>query len=114
MNGLQRLWIGSLDSTVTTEELRSLFKSHGVRTSEIHVYLKKARRAGRAFGFAFAYVADDEVENAIRLLDGQLLHGNALSVQVGNVQRAHRGGQAGRARIARERYNGSQVSQQVG
>ena len=65
----KRIYCGNLSFQATEDEVRSLFEPHGEVTS---VHMVMDRETGRARGFAFVEMADEQAAAAaIQALDGQ-------------------------------------------
>ena len=83
----QKLYVGNLPSSVTSDDLKTLFSSHG----EVHsVNLITDRDTGRPRGFGF--VEMENTQAAIDALNGHEFEGHALNV---NVARERSGGGGG-------------------
>ncbi len=75
---MKKLFVGNMDFHTTENELRALFEPFGA-IGEIHIATD--RETGRARGFAFVEMQDDEsAEKAIAALNGKELNGRALNV----------------------------------
>ncbi len=75
---MKKLYVGNMSFDTTESELRSLFEPFG-EIGGIHVATDRA--TGRARGFAFVEMMDDEsASKAIAALDGKVLAGRALKV----------------------------------
>ncbi len=75
---MKKLFVGNLNFQTTESELRSLFEPFG-SVGEVHVVTD--RDTGRARGFAFVEMTDDEsAEKAIAALNGKEMNGRALNV----------------------------------
>ncbi len=83
----QKLYVGNLPFSVTSDDLQALFAEYG----EIHsVNLITDRDTGRPRGFGF--VEMENAEAAISALNGHELQGRALNV---NIARERQGGGGG-------------------
>jgi len=72
------IYVGNLNYSVKEEELNELFSEFG---EVVSVKLIKDRETGRAKGFAFVEMAnDDEATKAIENLDGSDLEGRNMKV----------------------------------
>jgi len=72
------IYVGNLNYSVKEEELNELFSEYG---EVISVKLIKDRETGRAKGFGFVEMAnDDEASKAIESLDGSDLEGRNMKV----------------------------------
>jgi len=95
-----RIYVGNLDYSVTSEELRSLFEPYGtVDWAEIQVKM----RTGRSRGFGLVDMPDDaQAQAAIDALHGSEMHGRELVVNESRPRRSVRdmysGGWAAAAR----------------
>ena len=91
----QKLFIGGLPFTTSTEQLRQLFNQiDGVDD----VTIVTDRDTGRSRGFGFAEMASSEAANeAIRKFNGYALDGRTLRVEVSkpSAPRANGGGYRG-------------------
>lgn len=88
-----RIYVGNLDYTVNTDELRSMFEPFGeVSWAEIQT---KAR-TGQSRGFGLVDMPNDqEAENAIENLNGREHQGRALTVNESRPRRTVRDMYAG-------------------
>lgn len=94
-----RLYVGNLSYDVTNESLRSCFAECG-EVSDMHIATD--RDTGRARGFAFVTMKTDaDAANALSQLNGALLDGRALRVNIAEPRpqrgddRGARGGHRG-------------------
>ena len=75
---MKNLFVGNLNFQTTESELTALFKGFG-QVTRVHVAMD--RETGRARGFAFVEMPnDEEAAKAIAGLDGKELGGRALKV----------------------------------
>ncbi len=75
---MKKLYVGNMSFETTESELRSLFEPFG-EIGSIHVATDRA--TGRARGFAFVEMPDDEsARKAMAALDGNVVAGRALKV----------------------------------
>jgi cold-inducible RNA-binding protein len=75
---MKNLFVGNMSFQTTESELSELFKAFG-RVSRVHIAME--RETGRARGFAFVEMPnDDEAAKAIAGLDGKNLGGRHLKV----------------------------------
>ena len=87
----QKLYVGNLPFSVTTDDLQGLFSQHG----EVHsVNIISDRDTGRPRGFGF--VEMENAEAAIDALNGHELEGRALNVNVARERQSGGGGGGGR------------------
>ncbi|KAJ3107150.1 hypothetical protein HK100_003640 [Physocladia obscura] len=77
-SALARLYVGSIDFSLTEEDIRTLFEVHG----EIEfVNLHKDTETGRSKGFAFIqFKRDESARNALEKMHGYELKGRQLKV----------------------------------
>jgi cold-inducible RNA-binding protein len=107
--GMKNLFVGNMSFQTTEGELSALFKPFGQVT---RVHLVMDRETGRARGFAFVEMPnDDEAAKAIAGLDGKELGGRNLKVNEarpkaagGGGFRSGGGGGRGRERFSNEDY----------
>jgi len=79
-----RLYVGNLSFDATADDLREIFSETGEVVDSIIV---TRPGGGRPRGFGFVTMASDaEGEEAIRQLDGQLVAGRALKVNVAKAR----------------------------
>ncbi len=75
---MKKLFVGNLSFRTTESELRALFEPFGEVSS---VHIATDRDTGRARGFGFVEMADDQAANtAIDSLNGREVNGRALNV----------------------------------
>ncbi len=111
---MKKLFVGNLNFQTTESELRALFEPFG-EIGDVHIATD--RNTGRARGFAFVELNDDEsAEKAIAALNGKDVNGRALNVNEarpktpgggggsrgGGFRDEHRGGGFGGGRQRRE------------
>lgn len=84
----QKLYVGNLPFSVTSDELRELFSQH---TEVDSVNIVTDRETGRPRGFGFVEL--ESIDGVIEALDGQEFKGRALAV---NLARERGGGGSGR------------------
>lgn len=87
-----RLYVGNLPYSVTDDELRSIFEEFG---SVIDSKVIMDRETGRARGFGFVEMSDDDGPRAIEELNGREIGGRPLVV---NEARERQGGGGGGGR----------------
>lgn len=73
----QKLYVGNLPFTITEDEIRDLFSSHGAVHS---VRLVNDRETGRPRGFGFVEMETDGADTARDALDGTQFGGRTLRV----------------------------------
>jgi RNA recognition motif-containing protein len=108
--GMKNLFVGNMSFQTTEGELSALFKPFGQVT---RVHLVMDRETGRARGFAFVEMPnDEEAAKAIAALDGKELGGRNLKVNEARPKAAGGGprpgggggGGRGRERFSNEDY----------
>ncbi len=100
----KKLYVGNLPFSATEDELRGVFERHG---SVDTVNVITDRETGRARGFAFVEMSDENAANeAIRALDDSEMGGR--NIRVNEAQDRQRGGGGGGGggggRGGRDRY----------
>lgn len=89
---MKNLFVGNMSFQTTESDLRALFEPFGQIT---RVHMAMDRETGRARGFAFVEMANDEdAAKAIAALDGKEVGGRNLKVNEARP-RAERGGGSG-------------------
>jgi RNA recognition motif-containing protein len=89
----KRLYVGNLDYGVTDSDLEKMFAAHGTVES---AQVVMDRDTGRSKGFGFVEMkTDQEAQEAIAALNGQLSGGRNLTVNEARP-REDRGGGGGR------------------
>ena len=90
---MKRLYVGNMSFDTTESDLRTLFADFG-EVGEVHLVTDRA--TGRARGFAFVEMQDDEgAGKAIAALDGKVYGGRPLNVNEARPKESgggHRGG----------------------
>lgn len=83
-----RIYVGNLNYSVTSEDLRSLFEQHGtVDSAEVQV----KTRTGQSRGFGLVDMSNDnEAEAAIAALNGKDHQGRPLTVNESRPRRTVR------------------------
>jgi RNA recognition motif-containing protein len=77
---LRNIFVGNLPFTVTEDEIRQAFEAYGAVD---RISLMTDRDTGRSRGFAFVQMNDDEAaDKAIAALNGSMLGGRALNVNI--------------------------------
>ena len=106
---MKNLFVGNLSFQTTESELTALFKEFG-QVSRVHVAMD--RETGRARGFAFVEMPnDEEAAKAIAALNGKELGGRALKVNEARPKtersgpRSSGGGGGGRGGFSNEDYS---------
>lgn len=74
----KKLFVGGLPWSTTSDELQSLFESHGI---VVNAFIVKDRETGRSKGFGFVEM-DDGADEAVAALDGSDLGGRTIRVDV--------------------------------
>ena len=88
----QRIYVGNLPFSATTEEVEELFASYG---EVISVALPTDRETGRPRGFGFVEMEDAAANEAIRALDGTDFGGRNLRVNPAQPRESRGGGGGG-------------------
>ncbi|BDG60883.1 RNA recognition motif domain-containing protein [Caldinitratiruptor microaerophilus] len=78
------LYVGNLPWATTEEELRRAFAAHGTVHS---ARIITDRESGRSRGFGFVEVADEDADRIVSAMNGQLLGGREITVNVAQNQR---------------------------
>jgi cold-inducible RNA-binding protein len=106
---MKNLFVGNLSFQTTESELTALFKEFG-QVTRVHVAMD--RETGRARGFAFVEMPnDEEAAKAIAGLNGKDLGGRALKVNEARPKpergapRSSGGGGRGRGGFSNEDYS---------
>lgn len=101
---MKSLFVGNLSFQTTESDVRAAFEAYGEIT---RVQLMTDRETGRARGFGFVEMSDDQAAaNAITGLNGKQLDGRALTVNEAKP-RAERGSSGGRGGYSRDDYRGA-------
>ena len=105
---MKNLFVGNLTFQTTESELTSLFQGFG-QVTRVHVVMD--RETGRARGFAFVEMPnDEEAAKAIAALDGKDFGGRTIKVNEArpkterNAPRSSGGGGRGRGGFSNEDY----------
>src|SRR5438445_7303369 len=108
---MKNLFVGNMSFQTTEGELRALFEPFG-QITRVHVAMD--RETGRARGFAFVEMPnDEEAAKAIAALDGKEVGGRNLKVNEARPKtersgpRGGGGGFRGRDRFSNEDYSGA-------
>ena len=78
------IYVGNLPWSATEDAVRDLFSAHG---DPLSVKLISDRETGRARGFGFVEMEDDDAQNAISALNGMDFGGRALRVNKAEERR---------------------------
>lgn len=89
-----KMYVGNLPWSVSSEDLHQLFSAHGtVRSAEVI----KDRETGRSRGFGFVEMENQQdMEAAIQALNGHALNGRPLTVNEARERTPRAGGGSGR------------------
>jgi RNA recognition motif-containing protein len=87
-----RIYVGNLSEKTTDDDLRLAFAPHGLVVSA-NVMVDRATRRSRGFGFV-EMATEELAQAAIAAMNGQMLDGQALTVNEAKAREA-RGGAAG-------------------
>ena len=91
MHMSKRLYIGNLSSTTTKAALTEAFQQDGRQVSTVELVM--SREVGHSRGFGFVEMASDgDGEAAMKALDGSVIDGRALKVQVAAERKSRFGG----------------------
>ena len=106
---MKNLFVGNMSFQTTESDLRMLFEPFG---QIIRVHIAKDRETGRARGFAFVEMAnDEEAAKAITALDGKEVAGRNLKVNEARPKAERSGprggGDRGRSGFSNEDYRES-------
>src|SRR3954470_8137085 len=100
---MKSLFVGNMSFQTTENDLRELFKELG-QVTRIHMAMD--RETGRARGFAFVEMPnDEEAGKAIAALDGKELGGRNLKVNEARPKVAGGGSRSGGGGRGRERFS---------
>jgi len=90
----KKLYVGNLDYGVTDSVLEQMFAAHGtVESAQVIM----DRDTGRSKGFGFVEMkTDQEAQDAIAALNGQLTNGRNLTVNEAKPREDRGGGRGGR------------------
>jgi RNA recognition motif-containing protein len=100
-----KLFIGNLSFKVADSELNELFAGLNIPASKIQVM--REVDTGRSRGFAFAELAPEaNMEEAIKLLNGKVLDGRALTVNEARPQGSRGGSSRGGFGRDRGKFSG--------
>jgi RNA recognition motif-containing protein len=91
-----RLYVGNLPFSATTETLRQAFASSG-NVTDVHVVTDRDSGQSRGFGFV-TMGSDQEAANAMAAMNGANLDGRALRVNEAEERPQRSGGGPGGAR----------------
>jgi RNA recognition motif-containing protein len=93
---MKKIYVGNLPFSATEDDVRELFGRYGEVES---VNLITDRETGRARGFGFVEMGEEDATNAIRSLDGETMDGRQLK-----VNEARPRGEGGGGRGRRDRW----------
>lgn len=88
----QRIYVGNLPYEARESEVEELFAAHG---EVISVALPTDRETGRARGFGFVEMPDEDATKAISALDGTTFQGRRLNVDAARPRGGGGGGGGG-------------------
>ncbi len=88
----QRIYVGNLPYEARESEVEELFSEHG---EVISVALPTDRETGRARGFGFVEMPDEDATKAISALDGATFQGRRLNVDAARPRGSGGGGGGG-------------------
>ncbi|MFQ5737522.1 MAG: RNA recognition motif domain-containing protein [Acidobacteriota bacterium] len=83
---MNKIFVGNLDFRATEENLKSFCDECGISVVEVKVV--NDRYTGRSRGFGFVELAEEQdLEEAIAVLNGKILNGRPLRVDKANEPR---------------------------
>ena len=88
----QRIYVGNLPYEARESDVEELFAEHG---EVISVALPTDRETGRARGFGFVEMPDEDATKAISALDGATFQGRRLNVDAARPRGSGGGGGGG-------------------
>src|SRR5436190_12484267 len=95
-----KLFVGNLSFNTTENDLQDLFAAHG---TVVETNLMMDKISGRPRGFAFVTLSsDEEAQKAIESLNGQVVDGRSLTVNVAKPREERSGSSGG----GRREYSG--------
>lgn len=86
---MKKLYIGNMESSTTTEDLKTAFGAYGPVEDAV-VVMDKATGVPRGFGFV-EMTGDKDAHEAILGLNGSLLAGKAIIVSEAHAEANHSG-----------------------
>ena len=89
-----RLYVGNLSFNATNDTLRDAFSQHG-EVTDVHVVTDRDSGQSRGFGF-ITMGSDQEARAAMTAMNGYMIVGRALRVNVAEVRQQRGGGGGGR------------------
>ncbi|HEY4223681.1 MAG TPA: RNA-binding protein [Myxococcota bacterium] len=97
-----KLYVGNLSFQTTDDQLAQIFSDHGTVTRASVV---TDRETGRSRGFGFVEMSNDaQAKAAISALDGQMVEGRNLTVNIAKPREDRGGGGGGGGRGGRGRF----------
>ena len=84
---MKNIFVGNLNSSTTSEAIRSLFEPLG---TVCKLKLMTDRETGQSRRFAFVEMREAEAGQAIATLDGRIMDGQTIEVRAGRPK-LHRG-----------------------
>ena len=88
-----KLYVGNLSFNTTEDQLAQLFSDHG---SVARASVVTDRDTGRSRGFGFVEMENDQqAQEAIRALNGKMVDGRNLTVNLAKPRENDRGGRGG-------------------
>ncbi len=79
-----KLFVGNLDYTVTSEELKKMFSEFGNVVDAVVITDRETRRS-RGFGFV-EFASEEEAKKAIQAMDGKDINGRKINVNEAKPQ----------------------------
>ena len=79
-----KLFVGNLDYTVTSEELKNMFSEFGNVVDAVVITDRETRRS-RGFGFV-EFGSEDEAKKAVEAMNGKDINGRKINVNEAKPQ----------------------------
>src|SRR6187431_2812014 len=99
-----KLFVGNLSFNTTENDLQDAFAAHG---TVLEAILMMDRATGRARGFGFVTMSNDEEANrAVEAMNGKDLDGRALTVNIARPREERSGGGGGGGGGGRREFSG--------
>ena len=89
---VQKIYVGNLPYEATEDQVQTLFGEYG---EVLSVALPTDRETGRARGFGFVEMSNDEATKAIAGVNGKDFGGRTLNVNEARPRESRDGGQRG-------------------
>lgn len=98
---MQKIYVGNLPWDATEAQVQALFAEHGTVSS---VALPTDRETGRARGFGFVEMENEDARRAIAALNGRDFGGRSLNVNEARPREERGGGGGGGGRSYGSRW----------